>query len=265
VYALVHDVMGRAAVREENELKYNDQFFDYVDAGAIRSAQIIVSRLYPALQPSSVLDVGCGRGGWLSTWKAKGCADVQGVDGDYVDRSRLYIDAASFQPTDVAAPFDLGRTFDLVQCLEVAEHIDPKRAEVLIDSIIRHGSTVLFSAAVPGQGGTRHVNERPLDYWRGLFASRGYTAFDALRPHIHADEQVEPWYRFNSILYANTAGQPKLPKAISDARVADDVALNEYGSLTWRLRKAVLRHLPVTVMDQAAVVNARIHQMLRSH
>ncbi len=244
-------------------MKYDDDFFDYVDTGAIQSAQVIVARLFAALRPASVLDVGCGRGGWLGVWAAAGCASVQGVDGDYVDRTRLHIPQDAFRSTDLAAPFDLGRRFDLVQCLEVAEHLAPAHATVLIDSIVRHGDVVLFSAAVPGQGGTQHINERPLNYWRELFAARGFVAFDAVRPHIHTDRRIEPWYRFNTVLYANPAGQATLPADIREARVAEGTTLTEFGPLSWQLRKAILRHLPVGVIDQAAVINARLHRLLR--
>jgi SAM-dependent methyltransferase len=244
--------------------KYNDPFFDYVDAGAIRSASVVVPLVYSMLKPASVLDVGCGRGGWLRAWKNAGAASIQGVDGDYVDRSRLYIDLGSFRPTDVSQPFDLARRFDLVQCLEVAEHIPAARAEGLIDSITRHGDVVLFAAAVPGQGGTGHINEQPLEYWRGLFNARGYATFDPLRPQIHADPRIELWYRYNTLVYANDAGQARLPAAVSATLVAQGAALKDYGTLSWKLRKAVLRHLPVSIVDEAAAINAKLHRILRS-
>lgn len=245
-------------------VKYDEVFFDYLDEGAIRSAKVVVGRLFAALRPSSVLDVGCGRGGWLSAWKQAGSASVLGIDGDYVDRGRLHVSADNFHPVDLSAEFDLGRRFDLVQCLEVAEHIAPAGAAGLINSIVRHGDVVLFSAAVPGQGGTTHVNERPLDYWRELFAEQGYMAFDALRPHIHADTKVGPWYRFNTILYANAVGEASLPADVRAAKVADGVPLADFSSLSWRLRKAVLRRLSVGMVDRAAIMNARLHRLLRS-
>jgi len=216
------------------------------------------------LRPDSVLDVGCGRGGWLAAWESAGCAQVCGVDGDYVDRTQLHIAPQLFQKADLSVQFDLGRRFDLVQCLEVAEHIPPQSATVLVDSITRHGDTVLFSAAEPGQGGLQHINERPLDYWRGLFAARGYEAFDAVRPRIYMKKQVEPWYRFNSIIYANGAGQSLLPTEIVETRVPAGVALADFGSFAWKLRKAILRYLPVGVIDRAAVLNSRLRQSLRA-
>jgi hypothetical protein len=36
-------------------------------------------------------------------------------------------------------------------------------------------STVIFSAATPGQGGSDHVNEQPHSYWIEKFSARGYS------------------------------------------------------------------------------------------
>lgn len=243
---------------------YGDSFFDYVDSGALQSARLIVGRLFAELHPNSVLDVGCGRGGWLLAWESAGCSLVAGIDGSYVDRSRLHCNPDAFREMDLDEPFDLGRRFDLVQCLEVAEHICPARSETLIDSIVRHGDVILFSAAVPGQGGTGHVNEHPLDYWRGLFRARGYAAFDPLRPRVHTDRHIEPWYRFNTIIYVDAAGSRRLPRQILDTRVPDQVPLADFSPWPWRARKAVLRPLPVGVIDWMAAINARGRRLLRS-
>jgi hypothetical protein len=63
----------------------------------------------------------------------------------------------------------------------------------------------MFSAAVPGQGGEHHINEQPLEYWRRKFAQRGYLACDVLRPLLRSNTQVEPWYRYNILIYASAA------------------------------------------------------------
>ena len=235
---------------------YDKRFFDYVDQGAIRSATVLISHLYPVLSPTSVLDVGCGRGGWLRAWREAGCAVVRGVDGNYMDRQRLYIAPEEFEATDLADGFDLARRFDLVQCLEVAEHIPAASAGILIDSIIRHGDLVLFSAAQPGQGGTRHVNEQPLEYWRDIFGARGYHAHDCIRPLCHADVRIEPWYRYDTILYASSAGQKRLPLSYRETAVPDHAAFKDFASFQWHLRCAIFRRLPVRVVDQIAILNA---------
>jgi hypothetical protein len=70
-------------------------------------------------------------------------------------------------------------------------------AETLIDSLIRHGSTILFSAAAPGQPGDHHVNCRWPDYWQRLFNERGYVCHDSPRWAVWGNAAIEPWYRQN--------------------------------------------------------------------
>lgn len=242
-------------------MKYNQVFFDYVDEGAIRSAEVIVKHLFPLLKPDSVLDVGCGRASWLRAWKNAGCRQVQGIDGDYIDRAQLHIAQDEFKPVNLCQTFDLGQRFDLVQCLEVAEHIAAGPATGLIDSLVRHGDIILFSAAVPGQGGTQHINERPLEHWRDMFVDRGYRAFDALRPLIHTNARIEPWYRYNSILYANTSGEARLAPGLLHGATGKHDTFRDYAPLPWRIRRAVFRYLPVRAVNQVAVLNARLHRL----
>jgi SAM-dependent methyltransferase len=154
-----------------------------------------------ALCASSVLDVGCGVGGWVATWLDSG-VDAIGVDGDYVPRDQLRVPADRFIDHDLAAPLDLGRRFDLVTCLEVAEHLPAEAAETLINSLCRHADVVVFSAAAPGQGGTGHVNERWLSFWAELFATHDYQPYDLLRSRLWWDERCEWWYRQNVIVFA---------------------------------------------------------------
>ncbi len=124
-----------------------------------------------------------------------------GVDGDYVDRTLLEIPAERFVPLDLSEAFDLGRTFDLALSLEVAEHLPGDAANEFVASLVRHAPTILFSAAIPGQGGTDHLNEQWPDYWAEKFAAHGYMAVDAIRPRIWADPAIEFWYAQNAILY----------------------------------------------------------------
>ena len=125
-----------------------------------------------------------------------------GIDGDYVNREHLLIPPDSFMPLNLVTEFDLGMHFDLVQSLEVAEHLPAKSASSFVKSVIKHSDLVLFSAAPKGQGGDHHINEQSYDYWRALFAEHGYIAIDYLRPIILHDKRIEPWYRYNMLLFA---------------------------------------------------------------
>jgi SAM-dependent methyltransferase len=180
---------------------YNPEFYNWQAAGSAASARVIVPMLTALIHPSSVLDVGCGVGGWVGTWLDSG-ADAIGVDGDYVPRDQLCIPADRFIDRDLSAPLELGRRFDLVTCLEVVEHLPEQAAPTIVDSLCRHADVIAFSAAVPGQGGTGHVNERWPTFWAKLFADRGYRPYDLLRSRLWWDQRCEWWYRQNLLLYA---------------------------------------------------------------
>lgn len=238
--------------------RYDDKFFNYVDSGALSSAGVFSRLLMPVLNVSSILDVGCGRGGWLAAWKDAGCTRILGLDGGYVDRSSLKIPATAFRVQDLNVPFDLGERFDMVQSLEVAEHLRPESSQDFVESLVRHADVVLFSAAVPGQGGTMHTNERHMEFWRGLFARHGYDAFDFVRPRVANSKGVEPWYRYNSMIYASNAGRQRLPAAVTASLVPAHEKIVEGGSMTWKLRRAVVGILPRTMVNRLAEANALI-------
>lgn len=166
-----------------------------------RAAEIVVPHLLRMFPVQSVLDVGCGLGTWLAVFQEQGVTDVLGLDGSNVDRRQLQITEPQFKEWDLRRPFDLGRRFDLVLCLEVAEHLPAAYAEEFVMSLCRHSDRIIFSAAVPGQRGQYHVNEQWVDYWRSKFRQRGYELSDAIRPLIWDDDNVDVWYRQNMFFY----------------------------------------------------------------
>jgi SAM-dependent methyltransferase len=224
-------------------------FFQYINAGSLASARVVCPLLVGWLKPESVLDVGCGAGAWCKIWRETGVADVLGVDGDYVDRAGLLIDQSEFRSQDLSRAFDLGRTFSLVVSLEVAEHVAVSSADTFVESLSRHGDVVLFSAAVPGQGGEFHVNEQPLRYWRERFAQQGFRCFDPLRPRILVQREVEPWYRYNTLLYARGASREGLPEAVLGSEIPEGAPIPELAPLSWRARNAVLGALPAPLVE----------------
>jgi hypothetical protein len=200
----------------------------------------------------SVLDLGCGRGVWLAGWLQRGATEVQGVDGPYVDQGKLRIPSASFMAHDLAQPLRLGRRFDLVESLEVAEHIPESASEAFVDNLACHSQLVLFSAATPGQGGENHVNEQPWEYWRRKFAMRGYDVFDFLRPRLIRDRSVYLWYRHNTFVYAHRSVVDALPEAIKACRIPAERDLIDTVPAWARARKALVRRLPRSAVDQLA-------------
>lgn len=242
---------------------YDSEFFDYVNSGAIKSAERLLPVLQKEIHVNSVLDVGCGQGAWLSVWKTLGVANVIGVDGSYVERDKLLIPNDFFHPANLSVPLDLGCRFDLVQCLEVAEHLPPSSSSQLVDSLIRHGDMILFSAAPPGQGGDMHINEQSYEYWRNLFAERGYLVVDYIRQLVFADQIIEPWYRYNTFLYVSTSHVKTLSDALSRAIIPNNIPLQDIAPTIYKFRKWIVRLFPVPLATAIAKVKERIISRLR--
>lgn len=231
---------------------YDRTFFDYVNAGALRSARRLLPVVRQHLSIESVLDVGCGQGAWLSIWKELGVGTVRGIDGDYVDRSRLLIDSEHFQSHNLTTHFDLGRRFDLVQSLEVAEHLPANSAAAFVATLTRHGDLVLFSAAPKGQGGDHHVNEQSYDYWRGLFRTHSYRPIDLVRPAVISDDAIEPWYRYNTILYASPTAFSMLSPAVQAMVIPECQPILDISPFPYKLRKRNIGLLSPAAMTRIA-------------
>lgn len=196
---------------------YSHGFFEQHVAGACSSARAMLPIVLRLMQPRSVVDVGCGIGAWLSVFRELGIEDVYGIDGAYVDRAQLLIPERCFMVGDLEQPIQLPRHFDLVVSLEVAEHLSPAAADVFVSSLIALGPVILFSAAIPGQGGEHHVNERWPGYWAAKFAQAGFTCIDCIRPHVWNDPAVEWWYAQNTFLYVHAEARQQKVRLQTEA------------------------------------------------
>lgn len=180
---------------------YTSSFFRAQQRGSRRSAEGVLPLIVAAIKPKTAIDVGCGVGTWLAVLAENGVTDIWGIDGDYVDRTLLQIPQERFQAHDLTLPILLERRFDLVLCLEVAEHLPEASAPTLIDSLVRLGPVILFSAAVPFQGGTSHVNEQWPEYWARHFATKRYVPVDYVRRQIWQLPEVAWFYAQNILLF----------------------------------------------------------------
>lgn len=182
------------------ERAYLDNLSNYAE-GARTSAAEILKIVFDITRPKSVIDVGCSIGTWLSVCQQMGIEDIVGVDGSYVDRDNLLISADKFLAHDLTEPIHLDRHFDLVVSLEVAEHIAAAAARTFVASLAQLGPIVLFSAAIPFQGGTGHLNEQWPEYWAGLFAEHHYLPVDCIRHRVWSNRAVQTWYAQNCLLF----------------------------------------------------------------
>jgi len=182
---------------------YDEDFYNAQKEESLLSARVAVPLVLEVIgrKINSVVDIGCGVGTWLSVYKEQGVGEVFGVDGDYVDRDMLLIDQMEFKSHDLTKKLELDRNFDLALSLEVAEHIDDKLAPLFCENLTNLAAVIFFSAAIPGQGGTHHINEQWPNYWRKLFAEKGYVMVDVLRSRLWGLEKLKAHYAQNSFIY----------------------------------------------------------------
>jgi hypothetical protein len=189
---------------------YNETFYNNQLSGTIKSAKEIVPLIVELFMPEKVIDVGCGIGGWLSVFKDKGIG-ILGLDGEYVSTAQLLIPKERFIPTNLNNSIGINETFDVALSLEVAEHLHPERAETFIAELCSLAPIIVFSAAIPFQGGWSHINEQWQDYWVDLFKKRSFFAFDAIRPQILDNKNVKSWYINNILIFCHADVIDKYP------------------------------------------------------
>ena len=191
---------------------YDDAFFDRFSTNSLASAQIILRTVFELVPVRSVVDVGCGEAPWLHTAFELGAVRGVGLDGDYIDRARLFVPADAFRACDLqdgrlASAVDAGETFDIAICVEVAEHLSATRAASFVAELCGLSDLVVFSAAIPGQGGYHHINEQWPAYWSDLFEASRFACFDVLRPSLWNEVGCEWWYLQNVLLFAKRGSQ----------------------------------------------------------
>ncbi len=210
----------------------------YADQGdeSLASARIVFPLILAALNPARIVDIGCGVGTWLAAAAECGIADTLGVDGNYVDRAALRIPPNRFLPADLAEPGLPRRIaehhpagFDLALCLEVAEHLPHARASGFIAELCALADVVVFSAALPFQYGTDHINEQWPEFWAILFRANGFRCFDPWRDRIWSHPRVAWWYAQNLLVFAREGS----PAAATLPHAADATPLARVHPLCW--------------------------------
>lgn len=215
---------------------YLSGYYEEITEGSVRSAKeifksmnIVYSPLVPEIK--SIIDVSGGCGGW---WKG---IREYGYTGEYkmtdwrVPKHKLIVprnDYAEYDLTNKDGIFPFNKKFDLSICVEVGEHIPEEYASSLIELLCTLGHSVLFSAAIPHQGGSNHVNEQWGSWWADLFAKHGYYPLrPLLRDYVRNVKDIELWYKNNIILYS-----PKAPPSKLEDYVHPELYTNIIGSLT---------------------------------
>jgi 23S rRNA U2552 (ribose-2'-O)-methylase RlmE/FtsJ len=192
--------------------EYNSDFYKKMADGAELSASIILSDLFKLITPEKVIDLGCGLGCWLGVAKKLGATSVTGFDGDYVNRRQLYIEPSEFTSIDLLNCMPNSIKADLALCMEVAEHLPSSRADDIVEFLCASSDVVLFGAAIPGQGGAHHINEKWQSYWVEKFAKNNFVHSVIIRDKFWNNKHVAVWYRQNSLIFINKSRSDLIEK-----------------------------------------------------
>jgi SAM-dependent methyltransferase len=203
--------------------EYSPQFYHRLKSGSRNSAKAVVPVVFQLVRPHSVVDVGCGTGAWLAEFERQGVSDILGVDGAHIPVDQLEIDPGSFLAAEFTQPFRLRGQFDLAVSLEVAEHLKPSQSEQFVETLTNLAPIVLFSAAIPYQGGEHHVNEQWPAYWVERFAAHNYVALDPFRRWLWERSDVDWWYAQNLLLFVRQDRASKLPRLSSLIQCDSDI------------------------------------------
>ena len=182
--------------------EYNHEFYKNRSRDTSYSAKTILTLVQKVLPKfDSITDYGCGVGAWLAAANKLGATKIKGYDGQWVDKALLAIPLECFSIQDFEKPYANQEKCDLCISLEVAEHVSGKNADKFINALTSTSDYILFSAAIPGQGGNHHINEQWPTYWIQLFANNDYECMDIIRPRIWDDDKIPYWYRQNCMLF----------------------------------------------------------------
>ncbi|MCS6880136.1 MAG: class I SAM-dependent methyltransferase [Oscillochloridaceae bacterium] len=201
----------------------------------------IAERIVAEIGPASALDAGCAMGLLVEQLRLRGVA-AEGVDisayaiANAPEAVREHVRVAS-----VVEPF--GRSYDLIICIEVLEHLPRAEAERAVVNLCRHSDDVLFSSSPLDYKEATHFNVNPPEYWADLFARQGFFRdldFDAAF--------ITPWAaRFRR-------------RADPSHRI-----IRDYERHLWELRRenADLRRLALEQREQLAVAHERATEATR--
>jgi hypothetical protein len=187
--------------------KYDKDFYERNKTNAkLKSVEIVLTEVFKIIPPCrSAVDFGCATGTWLNGLGKYNITDIRGYDGKWVDQSKLLIPKECFFEADFDKPIKIDRRFDLAISIEVAEHLQESSAESFVENITKSADFVLFSAAIPYQGGDNHVNEQWPEYWNKLFNRFGFVCIDSIRKKLWSNYDVLDFHRQNILLFVNMA------------------------------------------------------------
>src|SRR5258708_8876694 len=132
------------------------------------------------LNPRTVLDVGCAKGFLVECLRDRG-VEAYGFDVSEYAIGEVRPDIMQYCWVGSASD-SISKSYDLITCIEVCEHLAESEAEDAVRQMTSHADTILFSSTPGDFEEPTHINVRPVIDWLRLFARFSFApdqAFDA--------------------------------------------------------------------------------------
>ncbi len=124
-------------------------------------------------KPRTMLDVGCAKGFLVEQLRDQG-VEAFGVDVSPYAISQVREDIRPHCRVAKGTETLPGQ-YDLITCVEVAEHVPEAEARIMIEEMCRHTDQVIFSSTDDGFDEPTHINIHPKEYWVELFKQQGFS------------------------------------------------------------------------------------------
>jgi len=128
-----------------------------------------------------------------------------------------------------------------------------------VENLVNLSDIILFSAAIPNQGGDRHVNEQWPSYWVKKFKERGYVAIDPIRGAMEKIQAVQPFYIQNLLIYVKADAEwPMNLERFRGMPFLKNVVVPHYAIICngkcswkhiWQVQKTVLHSIKAKLMN----------------
>lgn len=183
-------------------MKQEVYLFDKTSSTYI-SAKIILDVIWKYLdEPTSIIDVGCGAGGFSKAFEDKGIKEYYLIDHPSLNITNLLVSRKDrFIPVDLDTTVPERRNVDVAICTEVVEHLTAERGEAIVEFLTQCADYIIFSAAIPRQGGLGHINEKWHNHWHSEFSKFGFEYFDGFKPYLLPNQEIHYWLTQNLFIY----------------------------------------------------------------
>jgi hypothetical protein len=163
---------------------YSTAFHKAIESDELPQAVRVADYIQKYIKPSVFYDFGCSTGLYLREVK-KRLPTIESRGFEFSKDAVAVALCPDVIETDLTLPLSLEKQPNtLGLCLEVLEHIEDTHWKEVLTNLTKTCNTLIFSAALPGQGGTGHINCRPRIDWIRRFHELGWVVDADATQHL---------------------------------------------------------------------------------